>query len=177
MKTPYVCSLFLMALFILGTGSTLVAQAQTVENPNYEQDIQLVTGYLEALSAGDLDMAKTKLHNRFMHYGPAESDSANATQELARWAETNKNYSDININHVTHSWRVEEGTYKGDWVAVWGTYQATHKTLNKTISLPFHTISRVESGKIRVLRGYWDNAGAVTQLGGTISVPGTEDGN
>lgn len=177
MKTCHLLPRLLVTLFALGFGFTSAAQVQTGDNPNYDRDIELVTSYIDALIAGDLDLAKTKLHTDFMSYGPTVSDSANAALEMQNWTQTHENYSNLETTYVAHSWRVLEGNYQGDWVAVWGMYGATHKALSKTISLPYHVISRIEEAKIRTIRSYWDNVGPVTQLGGTVSVPGADGGN
>ena len=173
----------LIATLLLTVLSTR-AQAQTatatqstykdliVENPNADADIKVVTDFLNSLTSGDLDKAKSLLTEKYMAYGPAPSDSSTAEQTLSSWKENYKIDSNRKVNFVTATFTVVSGNLKGEWVSVWGDYSFTQDA--KNVSFPFQYTARVTNGKIDIDRIYYDKMYILQTLGYKVTPPEKE---
>ena len=136
----------------------------------------MVSDYVSKLTTNDMEGAKTFLANNYKGYGPGGNDSTDREGAIAQWTATNAEYSDIKLDYVAYSEKVtEETTAKnliGTWVQLWGTFSGYHKS-GKTITFPFHSNFRVESGKVLASYLYYDRLQVLTDLGYTVTPPTT----
>ena len=105
-----------------------------------------------------------------MGYGPSPADSINAEQSVNSWKENYKTQMNRKIDFLAIiTVRILSGTYKGDWVDVWGKYSCNIN--GKDITFPFQYAAKVDNGKIVGDVIYYDNLYIVKKLGYTVTPP------
>lgn len=145
---------------------------EVVENPNAEQDIKLVSDFVNAvLVTYDQAKARSLASPAYMGHGPAASDSATIDQALKVQEERNKTQVNRKANFVSQTFRVTSGAEKGDWVSQWGDYTFTDTRTGKTISFPYQYTAQVANGKIMRDRSYYDALAILVQLGYKVVPP------
>ena len=166
---------------LLLTVFTMMAEAQSassaqprykdvvVENPEAEADMKVVGDFVNSLTSGDLDKAKSLLADKYKGYGPAPVDSTTTEQMISTWKENYKTQSNRKVGFVTQTFRVLSGNLKGDWVSLWGDYSFTQN--GKNVSFPFQYTARVSDGKIDTDRIYYDRMYILQALGYKVTPP------
>ncbi|MEO6232725.1 MAG: hypothetical protein ABJB11_10720 [Ferruginibacter sp.] len=170
----------IVATLLLGIGITS-AKAQSAmdkpprykdmvtENKDAEADIKLVTDFINALVANDLDKAKSVLAGNYMGYGPGPADSANAEQVIASWKENNSRNDNRKVGFLSETFNVTSGEQAGHWVSTWGNYSFTQN--GKEVKFPYQYTAHVKDGKITADFVYYDNLYILKTLGYTITPP------
>ena len=82
---------------------------------------------------------------------------------IAGWIANHKVRTNQKNDYVKHTWRVVEGEYLGDWVAVWGTYSYTQNGVD--IELPYQFTAQVDEGKIQRSIIYYDKLAVNKAMG------------
>jgi ketosteroid isomerase-like protein len=141
-----------------------------VENPNAEPDMKVVSDFVNALTSGDLDKAKSLLAENYKGYGPSPTDSTNIEQTLKSWNENYKIQSNRKVSFVTQTFKVLSGDLKGSWVSLWGDYSFTQD--GKNVTFPLQYTARVTNGKIDTDRVYYDRLYIIQALGYKVTAPG-----
>lgn len=72
-----------------------------VDNTTAEADMKVVGDFVNALTAGDLDKAKSLLGEKYKAYGPSPLDSSTAEQTINSWKESNKIQLNRKVTFVT----------------------------------------------------------------------------
>jgi len=142
-------------------------------SPNATANKKLVVEYIEACIAVDADKIRNSVGPGYMDYGPGMLDSANIEQVIEGWARQKKVSSNRKhgIMAVTALESTEPGPAQGDWVHVWGVYTATGNDDRKMeISIPYHSATRIENGKIVWSRSFFDNLETALKLGSVKAV-------
>ncbi|SHE38091.1 Ketosteroid isomerase-related protein [Cnuella takakiae] len=140
------------------------------DNPNPERDVQIVSAYVNAIVAGELDKARELMASNFKTSGPGPMDSADREKELNNWQERYKIQTNRKTNFIWQTFRVVSGDLKGNWVSVWGDYNCTMN--GKNIRVPFHNVCHLtDDGKIDREISYWDNLAVYQALGYTLVPP------
>lgn len=167
---------------LLLTVFTMIVQAQSassaqprykdvvVDNPEAEADMKVVSDFVNSLTSGDLDKAKSLLAGKYKGYGPAPVDSTTTEQMISTWKENYKTQTNRKVGFVTQTFRVLQGDLKGDWVSLWGNYSFTQN--DKNVSFPFQYTARVTDGKIDTDRIYYDRMYILQTLGYKVTAPG-----
>ena len=140
-----------------------------VENPNAEADMKVVGDFVNALTASDLDKAKSLLAEKYKGYGPSPLDSGTVEQTINSWKESNKVQLNRKVSFVTQTFKVLQGDLKGNWVSVWGDYSFTQD--GKNVAFPFQYTARVTDGKIDTDRVYYDRMYIMQTLGFKVTPP------
>ena len=140
-----------------------------VENPEAEADMKVVGDFVNSLTSGDLEKAKSLLADKYQGYGPAPVDSTTTEQMISTWKENYKTQSNRKVGFVTQTFRVLSGNLKGDWVSLWGEYSFTQN--GKNVSFPFQYTARVTDGKIDTDRIYYDRMYILQALGYKVTAP------
>ncbi len=140
-----------------------------VDNPNAEADMKVVGDFVNALTAGDLDKAKSLLAEKYKGYGPSPVDSTTAEKTISSWTESNKVQLNRKVSFVTQTFRVLQGDLKGNWVSMWGDYSFTQD--GKNVAFPFQYTARVTDGKIDTDRVYYDRMYIMQTLGFKVTPP------
>src|SRR5205814_5455476 len=104
-------------------------------------------------------------------YGPGAKDSSTVDEVLKTWKNNYMTELDRKINFIQMTWRVIEGYYKGDWVAIWGIYSYTDKVSGKRMDIPYHSVGKIVNGKISNNWSYYDLLGPTLQSGYTLQPP------
>ena len=141
-----------------------------VDNPEAEADMKVVSDFVNSLTSGDLDKAKSLLADKYKGYGPAPVDSTTTEQMISTWKENYKTQTNRKVGFVTQTFRVLQGDLKGDWVSLWGNYSFTQN--DKNVSFPFQYTARVTDGKIDTDRIYYDRMYILQTLGYKVTAPG-----
>ena len=172
--------IFIIAFFLIditGFSQSQITYKQfnkTVSlNPNADHDLQLIADYLQALTvAGDVAKARSFLSPTALTYGPGGKDSINSVDDLQNWEKSYQVHLDRKINYVSMTWRaLQEGFYKGDWVANWGIYSFTDKDSGKRMDVSYHFVSKIVNGKISTSWLYYDKLGTMLESGFTMQPP------
>ena len=178
MKKTTKPALLFAALFLFVSLNALKAQTSTpqpgygdmvVANPNAEKDIKLVSDYVNALTSGDLDKAKSLATDNYVGYGPAPTDSATIDQTISGWKENSTRQSNRTINFVPATFKVTSGDNQGEWVSLWGEYSFTEN--GKDVKFPFQYTAHVTDGKIDKDLIYYDRLYIMQTLGYTLTPP------
>lgn len=140
-----------------------------VDNPTAEPDMKVVSDFVNALTAGNIDQAKGLMSAGFKGYGPSATDSATIQQLVATWQENYKMQSNRKTSFVTQTFKVLSGNLQGNWVSLWGDYTFTQS--GKTITFPYQYTAMVADGKIVMSRIYYDVLSIATQLGSKLVPP------
>ena len=139
------------------------------DNPNAEADIKLVTDYVHALAAGEIDKAMTMLAPDYKGRGPGPEDSADVQKTAASWKTNMTTQKDSKASFVAETFNVKSGENAGHWVATWGSYTFTQD--GKTVSFPYQYTAHIKNGKIDRDAVYYDQSYIMKTLGFTITPP------
>jgi ketosteroid isomerase-like protein len=154
------------------------AQAQTTQqgyndavktNPTADQDIKVVSDYLNALVAADFDKAKGLVAVNYKGYGPGPQDSATIEQAIKFWQANDSTETNRKIEFTPATFKVLSGTYEGNWVAMWGDYSCTQA--GKDLRFPFQYTAHITNGKIDQDIVYYDRLYIYQALGFTVTPP------
>lgn len=129
-------------------------------------------GFVNALTAGDLDKAKSLLAPTYKGYGPSPLDSTTSEKTISSWKESNKIQLNRKVSFVSQTFRVLSGNLKGNWVSIWGDYSFTQD--GKNVSFPYQYTARVTDGKIDIDRIYYDRMYILQTLGYKVTPPEME---
>ena len=170
----------LIASLLLFTSATKT-QAQTANatqqgyndavkaNPTADQDIQVVSDFLNALVAADFDKAKSLVTSTYKGYGPGPLDSATIEQAITSWRSNDSAQADRKIEFTPATFRVLSGDYEGNWVSMWGDYSFTQG--GKNVKFPFQYTAHITNGKIDRDIAYYDRLYILQALGFTLTPP------
>lgn len=140
-----------------------------VPNPDAEEDLKVVTDYLDALVNNKMDVVASLLADDYVSTGPGNGETSTKAEEIANWKEVHKVRTNQKNDYAINTWRVLDGNYKGDWVSIWGTYTFTQNGIE--ITLPYQYTAMVADGKIQGAGIYYDNLAVVKAMGYTITPP------
>ena len=129
-------------------------------------NIAIATDYINSLVTGDGSVAKGLVNPNFMSYGPSVGDSATIEQVMARWVTNAATRTEQEVGlFVSTALTVTEGSLTGDWVNMWGTYTANDNKSGLDVQVPWHSVSKIENGKISMARAWFDNLAPAIALG------------
>ena len=153
---------------VLCIGQITIAQEmnfnETVtQNPTPDEDLKVVTEYLDALVNNNLDKAGSLLADDFSGSGPSDGDTETKEDVIDNWKQIHKLRTNQKNDYVVNTWRVLSGEYKGDWVSIWGTYSYTENDTD--INLPYHLTAKVEDGKIQNSIIYYNSLAVAKKMG------------
>ncbi|MCM4161368.1 nuclear transport factor 2 family protein [Antarcticibacterium flavum] len=121
----------------------------TLDFPNANKALQVVQDYTRALQAGDVAAMNNQLAPNAMIYGLGGGlDSLTVTQHKNYYTESTNKYSHSLTGELYLPVKVTDNWNEGEWVLAWGTNTITDKATGKTITIPYHTASMVDNGKI-----------------------------
>ncbi|WCO02733.1 hypothetical protein [Psychroserpens ponticola] len=174
MKTILKTIALVVFLFI---GQITTAQEQetksfnevVTQNPTAEEDLKIVTDYLDAVINNKMDIVDNLLSDTYVNNGPSNGESSTKAEEIASWKDIHKIRTNQKNEYVVNTWRVLEGDYKGHWVSIWGTYTFTQDGAD--IILPYQYTAMVENGKIQKSVIYYDNLAIAKAMGYTLTPP------
>lgn len=144
-----------------------------VPNPNADKDLKLITDYLDAVVNNKMDVLESLLAESYVCTGPSNGETSTKLEEIENWKAAHKIRTNQKNDYALNTWRVLEGTYKGDWVSVWGTYTFTEN--GKEIILPYQYTGIIEDGKIQGAGVYYDNLPVFKARGYTITPPAKKE--
>ena len=176
MKTPksiktsaFIFCLFASIQFFNAQNKAQKYSDTVTDNPTAEADLKTMSDFAYALVNNELSKAKGLLSENFTSYGPSTNTTFNIEEFITDWTEVHKVRSNQKIDFVMTTFKVLEGNLKGNWVAQWGTYTFTQN--GKDIVLPYQCTARIENGKIKETRFYFDNLPVVMAMGYEIKLP------
>ncbi len=141
-------------------------------NPTYEEDIKVVTNYVDAITNNKMDVVSSLLADDYQGTGPSNGDISTKTEVITSWTESHKKRTNQKNEYVYNTFRVLNGDLKGDWVSIWGTYMFTEQ--GKDITLPYQFTAEVKNSKIQRSVIYYDNLAVVQAMGYEITPPKTK---
>jgi hypothetical protein len=172
------------ALFILLVGATACNSASSAERAAGAADDlgkrnrEVVTAFMNAELKGDVATLSKLMSDDYVEYGLGVNNKATKEQSLKSikdhwdiYKYGGKRFTAIETSTMTTTTDGGRGRPKGDWVLVWGDlaidYPAAPDYLNKatTATVPHHTASRVENGKVTTRSLYFNHEGIMRQLG------------
>ncbi len=137
---------------------------------NDAANIAITTDYLNSLVTGDGGVAKSLVGDGFMSFGPAAGDSATIEQVVQQWATNASNRTNQQAGiFISNGLTVTEGPLAGDWVSMWGTYTCNDTKSGLDISVPWHSVSKIENGKITQTRAWFDNLAPSMAIGTVVA--------
>lgn len=173
MKIQFFSLAALAALFLSFSANAQQAPTVSIQkmvsiSNHADADAQVLSDFINSLTAGDFSKANSLLGPNFMGHGPTIADSSNAEKEIKGWKTNHELFKDIKLIGKVQSAFSSTGYPKGDWAFMWGTYSMTFKATNKTVVFPFHVSARIEKGKIVASYGYWDKAPFIEAMGNKV---------
>jgi hypothetical protein len=169
MKIQHIFLAVLSALFIsFSVNAQQPVSIQKMVTISNHADAQVLSDYVNALTAGDFSKASSLLGPKFMSHGPSAADSSNAEKEIQAWKTNHDLFKDIKLLSKVQSAFTSAGFPKGDWAFMWGNYSMTFKATNKTVVFPFHVSARIEKGKIVASYGYWNSVPFIEAMGNKV---------
>lgn len=149
MKTLKTISIALL----LCVGQMTFAQ-ESVPNPTENEDIKVVTDYIDALTNNKMDLAASLMAEDHIGAGPSANETQTKAETIASWKENHKVRTNQKNEYVRNSFRVKGGDLEGDWVSVWGTYTFTQNGID--MELPYQYTAEVKDKKIKRSILYYD---------------------
>tara|TARA_R110002073_G_scaffold17446_4_gene65664 strand:- start:11314 stop:11871 length:558 start_codon:yes stop_codon:yes gene_type:complete len=144
----------------------------TLEFENSENSLQLVKNYTDALQEGNVDNMNAQLSENAMVYGLGGGlDSLNVEQHKAYFTTSTTEYTHTLSQDLYLPVKVENNWNEGEWVLSWGLNLITNKETNNAFAVPYHTVSRIENGKIVEMRYFYDMLNVIRNQGYTITPP------
>ncbi|RXJ50615.1 nuclear transport factor 2 family protein [Gelidibacter gilvus] len=141
-----------------------------VENPTAEQDIQVVSSYLDAILNNKMDVLENLLAVDYVGSGPSHGDKESKREQISNWKANHQKRTNQTNEYVYNTFRVLSGDLKGDWVSVWGTYSFTEN--GKNFVLPYQiTANVIDDNKIQKSMIYYDNLAMLMAMDYTLSPP------
>lgn len=136
-------------------------------NQNYEKNIAIVDGYVNAVQQLDYDLMDTFLSDDYMGYGPSVADSINKSDAVVQWkANVDGLYEKINYqNSRSIAVTVPDGENQGEWVSNWAQLQITFKDGEGQVTIMANTIYKIEDDKISKSYTFYNEADALEQMG------------
>jgi len=138
-------------------------------NPTADQDIKVVSDYLNALVAPDFDKVRSLLAPNYKGRGPGPFDSATAEDVIKTWQSNDSSQTNRKIGSIPATFRVLSGDYQGNWVAMWGEYDCTIN--GKDLKIPFQYTAHITNSKIDNDITYYDRLYIFQSLGFTLTPP------
>ena len=134
--------------------------------------MEVIQKYTKALQDGDVAAMNSLFAPDAMIYGLGGGlDSLTVTQHKEYYTTSIENYTHSLSQELHLPVKVTNNWNEGEWVLAWGVNTLTNKANGKTITVPYHTASRLENGKITFIRYWYDMLNIMTQQGFTISPP------
>lgn len=145
----------LIALLILPC--IAMAQTTTLDFDNAESATKLVQTYVAALQSGDITTMNDQLADNAMIYNLGKAtDSLTVSQHGAYFTTSAENYNHSISQDLYLPVKVTDSWNAGEWVLSWGVNTITSKSSGEVITVPYHTASLVENGKIVALHYFYD---------------------
>ncbi|GAA0877468.1 hypothetical protein GCM10009119_04360 [Algoriphagus jejuensis] len=162
-------SLVLVLVMVLTIMSTK-AQEVTLDFNNAASILQLTQQYVGALQAGDVSKMDAALAQNAMIYGLGGAlDSLTKAQHKEYYTTSTTNYTHTITGELYLPVKVTNNWNEGEWVLAWGTNTLTDKATGKTITVPYHTASLIENGKIIRVHYWYDMLNVLQSQGFQIT--------
>jgi hypothetical protein len=114
-------------------------------------------------------VAQGLVNANFMSYGPSVEDSATIEQVVAQWVTNAATRTEQEVGlFVSTGLTVTDGSLTGDWVNMWGTYTANDNKSGLDVTVPWHSVSKIENGKISLVRAWFDNLAPSLAIGAVV---------
>lgn len=140
-----------------------------------EENLKLVTSYVEAVEKMDFDAMGNFLDEKYMGLGPSYGDTIYKAQAVENWKNNVATlYEKIKYNRSKMApVTIADGPNKGEWVVNWSELHITYKDSIGDVTIWANTSYLVENGKIIRSITMYNEADALRQLGYKI-VPADE---
>lgn len=164
---------FFMLCFI-----TFTAQSQekgvTIEFENYNSNMEILSGYVDAIVASDAKEVSSYLSDNALIIGLGGStDTISKKEHLQRYTEDFKKVSYQVENPVYLSVKTDENAVvgAGEFAFAWGKVTGTIKENKKKAETGYHLVAAIVDGKIAALYHYYDSVPFLIRNGYTITPP------
>lgn len=135
----------------------VMAQTTTLDFDNAESATNLVQAYVAALQKGDIATMNAQLADNAMIYNLGKAtDSLTVSQHGEYFTTSAENYEHSISRDLYLPVKVTDSWNAGEWVLSWGVNTVTSKATGEAITVPYHTASLVENGKIVALHYFYD---------------------
>ena len=125
---------------------------------NTEKDHALIHHYVEALGAGEVDLAAMLLHPTFRAHGPEVGKSRDKKQELNFWRALHSLCKPLELKKPgLVSLQVKEGICEGDWMLGWGNYKLTLAKESHTLSGCYHLAAKTDGHRILEIQFWYEH--------------------
>jgi ketosteroid isomerase-like protein len=136
---------------------------------NDAANIAIVTNYLNSLVTGDGSVAQGLVNANFMSYGPSVGDSATIEQVMAQWVTNAATRTEQEAGlFASNGLTVTDGPFTGDWVMLWGRYTCNDNKSGLDLTVPWHSVNKIENGKISLTRAWFDSLAPSLAVGAVV---------
>jgi hypothetical protein len=161
--------IFLAAIFIFLFSCTSSADKTKTEN------LAIARKFLQAVENKDTVTMESLLAENYKGFGPSFGDSVNKKEALAGFKYNSENlYESFKYNrfqNIAVTVKPGEEALEGDWVANWAELTLKYKDGRGPVILWVNSVYKIENGKIRLSRTFYNEADALRQLGYQFSIP------
>ena len=157
MKILKATMVFVLLMMLMPLISNAQEPTSTLEFQNAAKALEVVQKYTKALQAGDVATMNAQLAPGAMIYGLGGGlDSLTVAQHREYYTNSTNQYKHTLSQELYLPVKVTNNWNEGEWVLSWGTNTIQDKKTGNTIVVPYHTVGRVENGKIVFLRYWYD---------------------
>lgn len=163
----------MMALILFVSHSMFGQGNVTLDFENSESALQLAKNYTQSLKEGNAAEMTKLLAKDVIVYGLGKGmDSLTVKEHKEYFTNSFDTYQHELSGELYLPVKVTENWNAGEWVLSWGTNTLTRKKNGKKSTVPYHSASLVEDGKIIRIYFYYDLLNILETQGYTIVSPG-----
>jgi hypothetical protein len=160
----------LIALALISLGLfACTSSADKKEKAN----LAIAEKYMKAVETKNVALMDSLLADNYIGYGPSVSDSTYKKDALQSWKFNAENLyeSIVYTRHQDLAVTVKEGRAKGDWILNWAFLTIKYKDGRGPVNLWVNVVYKIENGKIKMSRTFYNEADVLRQLNYSIDPP------
>ena len=168
---------FLIAIFFALCSCTPQATEEKEEmDETSKQNVELINKLIASYEAEDIEAFKEVFDTSVSNVGPGMKDEVNYDQLVKGMEVMFEKWDSIKLDVISilpqHS---DKEGIEGDWVMLWTGVSMYNLEHGKTIEFPYHSVARIENGKIVFEADYFDTWTINKQLGYEMELDDDDD--
>jgi ketosteroid isomerase-like protein len=139
--------------------------------PGAEADIEIVKNATFAYAKGDWEVLGALMDPKAVCYYFRGVDSIPMHRVLELWQQDRVNIDSISVKKG--AWlplKIPDGSLAGNYVFQWNQQTVYYKD-GKSVFLPYHTVNKVEKGRLKSVHFFYDQMKVMAQLGYKVIPP------
>jgi len=162
--------ILLLGIVILFAGCKTTSEpVDKQKDETAKKNMEIVKEYFSAFENEDTVTIKELLTDDFIEAGPGIDEEYDLEETIEGFKHSIEMFDSLKVDFVAITTEHNaEGELAGDWVMSWVTIQAYHVEAEKSIKVNYHSVYKIEEGKIAMVVNYWDRLDFYKQLGAKL---------